>query len=346
MNGSLNLDYTVARLSRSIRLLSLYMMDNDIESAKLIKEEIKSSQLPMIDNIVMPFMKKDQSVQTSEYPVIISSLDDDINRGINFYMNGYDLYKKMETLARFFVNLNEEDWYTICFYNENRYSNISNLEYRMIDNSKETEDLTYNSINIEEQYEETMNCVDKDCTYDIFNQENKLNKELEIHNINDEQTTSYKEELINDNYVKDDDYKFFSETVENENVKIDEKEESTFIENHENLVYINTINKSPIIQLNKNLNTNIDDDKNNLNNNLNNNYAMLKNNKIKFRDDPQNKNNDSLNNNDTPNNDYPPNPKDDPQNNDNSQKNGYPPKNIFGEVKKSNCNFLNDYRIR
>jgi len=183
-------------------------MDSDLENANLIKEEIISNQLPMIENIVMPFLKKDQSVQSSEYPVIVSSLDDDINRGINFYMNGYDLYRKMETLAKFFVNLNVEDWYTICFFDENRYKDISNLDYRMIDEPKETDSLIFNSINIENECEKIMNNVGKNNIYDTYDNKYKPFKELETNDVNEKKIKSHhrEEELIDDNKNNNDNY--------------------------------------------------------------------------------------------------------------------------------------------
>ncbi|ORX59239.1 hypothetical protein BCR36DRAFT_408745 [Piromyces finnis] len=197
MDGLLNVDYIATKLSRSIRLLSLYMMNDDFENVNKIKEDIITNQLPLIQEKIIPYLKRDQATEASTYPVFISSLDDDVNRGMNFYMNGYELYKKMDTFARFFINLNDDDWYNICFYDENKIQNNNERSYL---NEMKDEKIQYNKEN------------DKIVKY-CYNNDSENHKNCTLQNsfnINtiqlssydkciDDTVINYKEEIFDDN---------------------------------------------------------------------------------------------------------------------------------------------------
>lgn len=246
-------------------------MNEDIDNANKIKEEIISNQLPLMQNTVLPFLKIDQKKQVSEYPIIISGLDDHINRGINFYMNGYEVYKKMDTLARFFINLSEEEWYTICFYNNDRNDNKNNDD----DNLQPSDFPDFPDF-----------------------PENEETESL-IANVEDIENSAYN----------------YDNNIENEN---NENQLISYIPYHnfENYIYNDDIYETQIKQLNKNNYFNIISNKGNINN--------IQLHKFKYSNDEIS---DIFENNDLETHDF-------------------EKRDIFGKVEKSNCNFLNDYRIR
>jgi len=242
MEGSLNLDYTVAKLSKSIRLLSLYMMNDDLDNAKEIKNDIINNQLPIMQNKVLPFLKRDQISQASENPVIVSGLDDSNNAGINFYMNGYALYKKMETLARFIINLSDEEWYIICFYNNDRndHNDMKNTDespQNFHDDSdfsespdmndypdfEETEYPTYDFENNfkNNDYEKQYTSDEESRNFEYYNNINESQMHQLIRNIN-----IYNHQ---NNTIVDEDIFIHKNRIENINEREEEKDDETAI---------------------------------------------------------------------------------------------------------------------
>ncbi|OUM58363.1 hypothetical protein PIROE2DRAFT_16389 [Piromyces sp. E2] len=368
MDGSLNMDYTVAKLSRSIRLLSLYMMNDDLENANNVKEEIISNQLPLIHDKVMPFLKRDQETQLSSYPVIISSLDDHINRGINFYMNGYELYKKMDTLASFFVNLSEDDWYTICFYDENRKidSNDGNNEnhFNYNDGDESTESLNANNEERDEKLDYTMEqYYINNNKYRVNNQYNTYENDLYNHmHYSSYHETNHNdiinsEQNISTNEISNNSYDDNENNIKNNKESNSNNIDINIMENTSDYAYDNNI-----IDGEDNLTTDYMSDECESNNdntdfakqsndvNADNQQELtLNNNNKKTNENINHDDNKKLLSNKNDNNNYHDNNssnKNDKEENIENTKGKNSKRDIYGEVNRNNCNFLNDYRIR
>jgi len=373
IDGSLIMDYAVAKLSRSIRLLSMYMMNDDLESANSIKKDIVENQLPLIQEKVIPYLKRDQETQLSSYPVIISGLDDNINRGINFYMNGYELYKKMDTLARFFVNLSNDDWYTICFYDENKSEPLSNTGRHYLNKN-----YNENMENLVESYEEMTKELNSmieqyyvNNKYLVHSQYNIDENDLYANNMNFSLYYELYDSNIKNNepYMPDielNDSSFFDK--ENTSEYIDENninEEITFGSNNNDVNYEENPSVFNDIEVvyEESVSNNISQEENtfsindedtpktdNILNEYENDDELYDEKRYSINDNVQeseilqlNKNINGENNNNNINDSY---LKKKTVKTSKNEDNDMKKKDIYGEINRGNCNFLNDYRVR